>query len=131
MFATAAWLILLGVLGMAPLPTLPINDKALHFFGVRLSVIPPLTSLDKVMLSWALRLSSYTSLSTSQSTLMACHAVWKLRIFYRGPARRVWYIRRAPLLLTLITSFLFGGIISEFVQSALPVRQGLFISTQG
>lgn len=33
-FFTAAWLILLGVLGFAPLPTLPINDKALHFFGL-------------------------------------------------------------------------------------------------
>ena len=33
-FVTAAWLILLGVLGMAPLPELPLNDKALHFFGV-------------------------------------------------------------------------------------------------
>ncbi|WVF68022.1 hypothetical protein IAT40_002784 [Kwoniella sp. CBS 6097] len=33
-FATAAWVILLGILGMAPLPTLPINDKALHFFGL-------------------------------------------------------------------------------------------------
>jgi hypothetical protein len=34
-FLTGAWLILLGILGMAPLPTIPINDKALHFFGVR------------------------------------------------------------------------------------------------
>lgn len=25
---------MLGVLGMAPLPELPVNDKALHFFGV-------------------------------------------------------------------------------------------------
>lgn len=33
-FLTGAWLILLGILGMAPLPTIPINDKALHFFGV-------------------------------------------------------------------------------------------------
>lgn len=33
-FATAAWILLLGVLGMAPLPDLPVNDKALHFFGV-------------------------------------------------------------------------------------------------
>ncbi|WVR08467.1 hypothetical protein IAU60_005522 [Kwoniella sp. DSM 27419] len=33
-FATAIWIILLGVLGMAPLPTIPINDKALHFFGL-------------------------------------------------------------------------------------------------
>lgn len=33
-FITAAWILLLGVLGMAPLPELPVNDKALHFFGV-------------------------------------------------------------------------------------------------
>jgi len=33
-FFTAAWLILLGVLGFARLPELPINDKALHFFGI-------------------------------------------------------------------------------------------------
>lgn len=33
-FMTAAWVLLLGVLGMAPLPELPVNDKALHFFGV-------------------------------------------------------------------------------------------------
>ena len=33
-FVTAAWLILLGILGMAPLPELPVNDKALHFVGV-------------------------------------------------------------------------------------------------
>jgi hypothetical protein len=31
---TASWLILLGVLGLAHLPELPINDKALHFFGI-------------------------------------------------------------------------------------------------
>ena len=31
---TAAWVLLLGVLGMAPLPELPVNDKALHFFGL-------------------------------------------------------------------------------------------------
>lgn len=34
-FATALWVIMLGILGMAPLPELPVNDKALRFFGVR------------------------------------------------------------------------------------------------
>lgn len=28
------WILMLGVLGLAPLPELPLNDKALHFFGV-------------------------------------------------------------------------------------------------
>ena len=38
-FLTATWLIILGILGMAPLPTIPINDKALHFFGVSFTFI--------------------------------------------------------------------------------------------
>lgn len=32
--ALAIWVLMLGVLGLAPLPELPLNDKALHFFGV-------------------------------------------------------------------------------------------------
>jgi hypothetical protein len=45
-FLTGAWLILLGILGMAPLPTIPINDKALHFFGVRLLTTHGLRLMD-------------------------------------------------------------------------------------
>ncbi|ORY35842.1 hypothetical protein BCR39DRAFT_512481 [Naematelia encephala] len=86
-FATATWLLLLGILGMAPLPTLPINDKALHFFGLGFATF-----------------LLYFVIEVPES-----------------PARRVWYIRRAPLLFTLVTAFFFGGIISELVQSALPV----------
>lgn len=33
----------------------------------------------------------------------------------------MWYIRRAPLLLTLFMAFFVGGIISEIVQGLLPV----------
>lgn len=44
-FVTAAWLILLGILGMAPLPELPVNDKALHFVGVS-------TAFNAVWTSW-------------------------------------------------------------------------------
>jgi hypothetical protein len=33
-FLLAGWLIVLGILGMAPIPEVPINDKVLHFFGV-------------------------------------------------------------------------------------------------
>lgn len=44
---------------------------------------------------------------------------------HRGPHRRVWYIRRAPLILTLVLAFLFGGIVSEFVQAMLPVSLAL------
>jgi len=38
-------------------------------------------------------------------------------------ARRVWFWRTAPLIITGIVCFLFGGIFSEFVQSLLPYKQ--------
>ncbi|KAK8850407.1 hypothetical protein IAR55_004325 [Kwoniella newhampshirensis] len=85
-FATAGWVILLGILGMAPLPELPVNDKALHFFGLG----------------------------------FATFLIYFVIDVPDGQARRVWYLRRAPLLFTLVTSFFIGGIISEFVQSSLP-----------
>nr|XP_031860203.1 uncharacterized protein CI109_004335 [Kwoniella shandongensis]KAA5527275.1 hypothetical protein CI109_004335 [Kwoniella shandongensis] len=79
-FATAAWVILLGILGMAPLPTLPINDKALHFFGLG----------------------------------FATFLIYFVIDVPDGQARRVWYLRRAPLLFTLATSFFIGGIWKTF-----------------
>ncbi|KAK4688274.1 hypothetical protein P7C73_g1832, partial [Tremellales sp. Uapishka_1] len=87
-FATAAWMLILGVLGFAPLPTLPLNDKILHFFGLG----------------------------------FATFLIYFVIEVPEGPARRVWYIRRAPLLLTLVLAFFFGGIVSEVVQSALPAN---------
>ncbi|KAI9633620.1 uncharacterized protein MKK02DRAFT_38278 [Dioszegia hungarica] len=85
-FITAAWILLLGVLGMAPLPELPVNDKALHFFGMGFATF-----------------LVYFIIEVPETT-----------------SRRIWYIRRAPLILTLTTTFLVGGIMSEFVQSMLP-----------
>ncbi|KAH9935689.1 uncharacterized protein B0H18DRAFT_420511 [Fomitopsis serialis] len=41
-------------------------------------------------------------------------------------ARRVWFWRSAPLIFTGITCFFLGGIVSEFVQSLLPVRYKQF-----
>ncbi|KAI0049946.1 hypothetical protein FA95DRAFT_1514910 [Auriscalpium vulgare] len=37
-------------------------------------------------------------------------------------ARRIWFWRRAPLMLTGVVCFLFGGIVSEIVQSLLPYK---------
>ncbi|TXT06100.1 hypothetical protein VHUM_03573 [Vanrija humicola] len=86
-FVVAAWLILLGVLGFAPLPTLPINDKALHFFGLG----------------------------------FATFLIYFVLEVPEGPHRRIWYIRRAPLILTVVCGFFVGGIVSEIVQSMLPL----------
>ncbi|KZT10712.1 uncharacterized protein LAESUDRAFT_672144, partial [Laetiporus sulphureus 93-53] len=38
-------------------------------------------------------------------------------------ARRVWFWRSAPLIITGITCFLVGGIVSEFVQAMLPSKE--------
>ena len=43
-------------------------------------------------------------------------------------ARRVWLWRHAPLILTAIFCFFFGGIISEVVQSLLPVELLVLLS---
>ncbi|KAL7422669.1 hypothetical protein Q5752_001960 [Cryptotrichosporon argae] len=85
-FLTAAWLVLLGILGLAPLPDMPINDKALHFFGLGL----------------------------------ATFLIYFVLEVPEGPHKRIWYFRRAPLLLTLFVAFVCGGILSEFFQSMLP-----------
>ena len=42
-------------------------------------------------------------------------------------ARRIWFWHYSPLIFTGIVCFLFGGIVSEFVQSMLPVRSSLRI----
>ncbi|OBZ70859.1 Uncharacterized protein C11E3.10 [Grifola frondosa] len=41
-------------------------------------------------------------------------------------ARRIWLWRHAPLLFTVIVCFLFGGIVSEIVQSMLPHKDFQF-----
>ena len=35
--------------------------------------------------------------------------------------RRIWFWRHCPLLFTLFVCFFLGGVVSEFVQSLLPV----------
>lgn len=121
-FLTATWLIILGILGIAPLPTIPINDKALHFFGVRFPYIAH--GRRRLMGRWDLRLFWFTLLLKYLSMSVSPHHLREplvRRLTNRGPARRVWYIRRAPLILTLVMSFFFGSIISEFIQGMLPV----------
>jgi hypothetical protein len=41
--------------------------------------------------------------------------------FICSHARRIWYYRRAPLILTLFCGFFCGGLLSEIVQGWLPV----------
>ncbi|PCH43380.1 hypothetical protein WOLCODRAFT_25874 [Wolfiporia cocos MD-104 SS10] len=38
-------------------------------------------------------------------------------------ARRIWFWRSSPLILTGVTCFFFGGIMSEFVQAMLPYKE--------
>jgi hypothetical protein len=39
----------------------------------------------------------------------------------RRQSRRVWYYRRAPLIITLLLGFFFGDVVSEVLQGYLPV----------
>ncbi|KAI0786676.1 hypothetical protein C8Q75DRAFT_770949 [Abortiporus biennis] len=41
-------------------------------------------------------------------------------------ARRVWFWRKSPLIFTGVVCFIFGGIISEMVQSLLPYKEFQF-----
>jgi len=41
-------------------------------------------------------------------------------------ARRVWFWRQAPLIFTGVVCFLFGGILSEYVQSMIPLKEFQF-----
>ncbi|KAG9316621.1 hypothetical protein JVU11DRAFT_2675 [Chiua virens] len=43
-------------------------------------------------------------------------------------ARRIWFWRHVNLILTAIVCFFFGGIVSEIVQSLLPVRPWTILS---
>lgn len=38
-------------------------------------------------------------------------------------AKRIWFWKHSPLIFTLFLCFLCGGILSEFVQSALPYKE--------
>ncbi|KAG7579994.1 hypothetical protein FFLO_00202 [Filobasidium floriforme] len=86
-FVLAAWLVILGVLGMAPIPEVPVNDKVLHFFGMGIATF---------LLYFVIVVPDH--------------------------ARRIWYYRRAPLILTLICGFFSGGILSEIAQGWLPAN---------
>jgi hypothetical protein len=39
--------------------------------------------------------------------------------------RRIWFWRHSPLMFTVFVCLFLGGIVSEFVQSMLPVRPPL------
>lgn len=43
-------------------------------------------------------------------------------------AKRIWFWRYAPLISTGIVCFFFGGVLSEVVQSLLPVSCILFLT---
>jgi hypothetical protein len=51
---------------------------------------------------------------------------WRVRVdlvvMTNRDARRIWFWRHSGLIFTVFICFLCGGIVSEFVQSMLPVR---------
>jgi hypothetical protein len=117
----ATWSVLLLILGMAPLGDIPINDKLMHFIGVRPSPLPFTPDADGCD-RWAYSQLSYISSSMSQSTSPYLYVPQCQHSFPNPSAsRRIWTYRRAPLILTLLLAFLGADIISEVVQGMLPV----------
>jgi len=65
-----------------------------------------------------------TSSSTSKSALQTVAVSPYLLSFYHNnrSVRRIWFWRHSALIFTGFTCFFCGGILSEFVQAALPVE---------
>jgi hypothetical protein len=119
----ATWSVLLLILGMAPLGEIPINDKLLHFIGVRPSphIIQQSLKLTDVH-RWESSQLSRILPSMFQSTSPSLHVPQCQHSFPNlSASRRIWTYRRAPLILTLLLAFLGADIISEVVQGMLPV----------
>src|ERR1700728_3588164 len=70
-----------------------------------------------------------TSSSTSKSALQTVTVSPYLPNFYHNnrSVRRIWFWRHSALIFTGFTCFFCGGILSEFVQAALPV-ESLFLN---
>ena len=74
---------------------------------------------------WESRLESFTLYSMWRSEadlplppllkLMTTHVLTR-------EYRRIWFWRHSPLMFTVFVCLFLGGIVSEFVQSLLPVR---------
>ena len=65
-----------------------------------------------------------TSSSTSKSALqMVTVSRYLLNLYHNNRSvRRIWFWRHSALIFTGFTCFFCGGILSEFVQAALPVE---------
>ena len=75
--------------------------------------------------AWELRLESSTSYSMWRSEPDLLHALlfqFMTTHVLQREFRRIWFWRHCPLLFTIFVCFFLGGIVSEFVQSMLPVR---------
>lgn len=86
---------------------LPLNDKVLHFLclGVATGVFYFIFDVEEYVVQQLL--TRICQLSAVNNT--------------SRDARRIWLWRSAPVIFTAITCFFVGGIVSEFVQSMLPV----------
>jgi len=72
-----------------------------------------------------LQLEYSTSSSTSKSALRTVSVSRYCSISYHNNSsvRRIWFWRHSALIFTGFTCFFCGGILSEFVQAALPFKQ--------
>lgn len=86
--------------------SLPLNDKLLHF------------------LCFCIATAVFYFIIDVEECVVYCYGIKISTQFYYNDrsSRRIWFWRHSALIFTGFTCFFCGGILSEFVQAALPVQ---------
>ena len=90
--------------------SLPLNDKLLHFlcFCIATGVFYFILDVEECVCK-----------------LLRYHRIYSNFYHNNRSVRRIWFWRHSALIFTGFICFFCGGILSEFVQAALPVESAL------
>ena len=102
---TCAVMVILALLGFRE-RALPLNDKLLHFFCFMIAT---------GVFYFIIDIEEYVIYARQDAVLTCLMSIAR-------SARRIWFWRYFNLIFSLFVCFFCGGILSEVVQSLLPVR---------
>lgn len=98
-------MVILALLGFRE-RALPLNDKLLHFFCFMIAT---------GVFYFIIDIEEYVIYARQDAVLTCLMSIAR-------SARRIWFWRYFNLIFSLFVCFFCGGILSEVVQSLLPVR---------